>query len=406
MKILMVNKYHYLKGGSEKYYFELAKLLKEKGHEIAFFSMKDEKNIKTDCKEYFVEAIDLNNGSKLKAIDVIYSKANEKKMEEALNDFNPDIVHLNNFQRQLSASIIKPIKKKNIPIVFTAHDMQAICPASAMLYKGKICEDCIEKGYRYCIKKSCIKDSKLKSILGVIESKYYRKNKIYKKIDYIITPSEFIKEQLIKGKLEYNKIGTIHNFVISKERIEKNEDEGYAFFFGRLSEEKGILNLIKAIKNIENGKLLIAGDGPERKNIDKYIEENKLQNKIQLLGYLNQEQIRNYIKKSKFIVVPSIWYENCPYSILETMEIGKPIIGSRIGGIPELIENNKNGFLYKYDDIDELEECMKKLFEDKQLVDNQSKKSRELFEQNYSEEIYYNKIIEIYNSLIKEKKYV
>ena len=406
MKILMVNKYHYLKGGSEKYYFELAKLLKEKGHEIAFFSMKDQKNIKTDCKEYFVEAIDLNNGSKLKAIDVIYSRANEKKIEEALNDFKPDIVHLNNFQRQLSAAIINPIKKRNIPIVFTAHDMQAICPASAMLYKGKICEDCIEKGYICCIKKSCIKDSKLKSLLGVIESNYYRKNKIYKKIDYIITPSEFIKKQLIKGKLEYNKIETIHNFVISKERIEKNEDDGYAFFFGRLSEEKGILNLIKAIKNIENGKLLIAGDGPERKNIDNYIEENKLQDKIQLLGYLNQEQIRNYIRKSKFIVVPSIWYENCPYSILETMEIGKPIIGSKIGGIPELIENNKNGFLYKYDDIDELERCMKKLFEDKELVDIQSEKSRELFEHNYSEEIYYNKIIEIYNSLIKEKKYV
>ena len=141
MKILMVNKFHYLKGGSEKYYFELAELLKENGHEVAFFSMKDEKNIKTDCKEYFVEPIDLNTGSKLKALDVIYSKENKKKMEEALDEFKPDLVHLNNFQRQLSASIIDPIKRRNIPIVFTAHDVQAICPAIIMMDNDKnICE--------------------------------------------------------------------------------------------------------------------------------------------------------------------------------------------------------------------------------------------------------------------------
>lgn len=406
MRILLVNKFHYVNGGSEKYYFELGKLLKKNGNEVAYFSMKDDRNIKTGDKEYFVEKIDLNTGSKLKALDIIYSKKNYKKMQEAIDDFKPDIVHLNNFQRQLSESIVECCKDNNIPMVFTAHDMQAICPASSMLCKGKICEECIEKGYRYCIKKSCIKNSKLKSILGVIESNYYRKKKVYEKIDYIITPSEFMKKQLIKGKLKYNKIQTIHNFIIQKEKTEKNEDEGYAFFFGRLSEEKGILNLIKAIKNIENARLLVAGDGPEKKYISEYINENKLQDKIQLLGYLNQEQIRNYIKKAKFVVVPSIWYENCPYSILETMEIGKPIIGSKIGGIPELIENNKNGFLYKYDDIKELEKNMKKLFDNKQLVDMQSKKSRELFEQNYIEEIYYNKIIKIYSSLIKEKKHV
>ena len=146
MKILMVNKFHYLKGGSEKYYFELAELLREKGHEIAFFSMQNEKNIKTDCKEYFVENIDLNSNNKLKALDVIYSKKNKQKMIEALEEFKPDIVHINNFQRQLSASIIDAIKEKNIPIVFTAHDVQAVCPSITMLDNNKeICEECKRK---------------------------------------------------------------------------------------------------------------------------------------------------------------------------------------------------------------------------------------------------------------------
>ena len=292
MRILLVNKFHYLNGGSEKYYFELGKLLKEYGNEVAYFSMKDDRNIKTGDKEYFVEKIDLNTGSKLKALDVIYSKENYKKMQEAIDDFNPDIVHLNNFQRQLSASIVDCCKKNNIPMVFTAHDMQAICPASAMLYKGEICEDCIKKGYSSCIKKTCIKNSKLKSILGVLEAQYYRKNKIYSKIDFIITPSEFLKKQLIKGKLEYKRIETVHNFVIDSNRENNNNDNKYAFFFGRLSGEKGILNLLNAIKQLDNGNLIIAGDGPERKNIEKFIKENNIEDQVKMVGYLKQEQVK------------------------------------------------------------------------------------------------------------------
>ena len=171
MRILLVNKFHYLRGGSEKYYFELAQLLKNKGHTVGFFSMKHEENITTGDPEYFVEEIDLNTGSKLKALDVIYSQENKRLMAKALEKFKPDIVHINNFQRQLSASIIDAIKEKNIPIVMTAHDLNPICPASIMLYNGEVCDDCITKGYAQCIKKKCVKGSTLKSTLGVMEKK-------------------------------------------------------------------------------------------------------------------------------------------------------------------------------------------------------------------------------------------
>lgn len=343
MKILLVNKFHYLRGGSEKYYFELANLLKSKGHTVAFFSMKHPENITTGDKEYFVDEIDLNTGSKLKAFDVIYSKANKKLMTKALDEFKPDIVHINNFQRQLSASIIDAIKEKNIPIVMTAHDLNPICPASIMLYDGKPCEDCLTKGYTQCIKKKCNKGSTLKSIIGYAEKKYYDCHRVFKKVDCIISPSEFNKNQFIKGKLNCNEIKVLHNFVNESEHKEYVLGD-YAFYFGRLSKEKGILNLVEAIKDVPDSKLLIAGDGPERENIEAYIEKHNLGDRITLLGYQNQDNIREYIRNSRFIVVPSIWYENCPYSILETLEIGKPVIGSRIGGIPELIEDGKTVF--------------------------------------------------------------
>ena len=231
MKILLVNKFHYLKGGSEKYYFELANLLKEKGHQIAFFSMKDERNIHTGDKEYFVKPIDLNSGSKLEAINVIYSKENKKKMEEALNDFKPDIVHINNFQRQLSASIIYAISKHNVPIVFTAHDLEAICPNKTMLDSNKeICEKCLHGSYINCIRKKCIKDSLLKSTLGALETKFYKQNNIYtKKIDFIITPSEFYRNKFIEYGVEKDKIEAIHNWIdINTEQSEVG-DRKYAF---------------------------------------------------------------------------------------------------------------------------------------------------------------------------------
>ena len=399
MRILLVNKFHYLRGGSEKYYFELAQLLKSKGHTVGFFSMKHEENITTGDAEYFVEEIDLNTGSKLKALDVIYSQENKRLMAKALEEFKPDIVHINNFQRQLSASIIDAIKEKNIPIVMTAHDLNPICPASIMLYNGEVCDDCITKGYSQCIKKKCVKGSTLKSTLGVMEKKYYDIHKVFRKIDCIISPSEFNKNQLVNGKLKYNEIVTLHNFVNESERNDYVLGD-YAFYLGRLSKEKGILNLIEAIGDIPNAKLLIAGDGPERERIEAYISEHKLDGRITLLGYQNQDSIHKYITNSRFVVIPSICNENCPYSVLEAMEIGKPIVASRIGGIPELIADGENGYLYKADDINELKEKLMLMLDNDDKVNRFAQKSRELYESYYSPDSYYNELIKIYNKVM------
>ena len=403
MRILLVNKFHYLRGGSEKYYFELAKLLKDHGHTVAFFSMKNENNIKTGDREYFVDEIDMNTGSKFEALNVIYSKKNKVLMEKALEEFKPDIVHINNFQRQLSASIIDAVKEKNIPLIMTAHDLNPICPASIMLYNGEVCEDCITKGYTSCIKKKCIKNSMLKSVLGYIEKKYYDLHKIFCKVDCIISPSEFNKNQLLKGKLKCNDITVIHNFVNETKKTDYTLGD-CAFYFGRLSKEKGILNLVEAINNIPGARLIIAGDGPERENIQAYIKEHKLENRITLLGYLNQNDIRENIRKCRFVTVPSIWYENCPYSILETMEIGKPIIGSKIGGIPELIQDGINGFTYEHNDVTKLTNILMKLFGNDETVKQFSKNSKQIFIQNYSAEAYYNKLMTVYNKYINTDK--
>lgn len=409
MKVLLVNKFHYLKGGSEKYYFELGKLLKEHGNEVAYFSMADERNIKTGDKEYFVDKFELTSKNIWKVHDVIYSKKNYKKMCEAIDDFKPDIIHLNNFQRQLSSSIVFAAYDKKSPIVYTAHDVQAICPAITMLdSNGNVCEKCIGGNYKNCIKKRCNKGSKLKSIIGAYEGKYYRKKHIYKDmVNYIITPSEFYKKQFITDGYDCNKIVAMHNFIDTNEYNIDTENDDYALYSGRLSKEKGVINLINAFnkitneKEFENKKLLIAGDGPEKENIIQFINNNKLNKKIIILGYLSQDKLKEYTRKASFMVVPSIWYENCPYSILETQAIGKAIIGADVGGIPELVKNEKNGFTYKYNNIDELSEKMRKLFNDKNLADEFGKEAKKDAKNNYDKEEYYKKIINLYNEAIK-----
>lgn len=415
MRILLVNKFHYLNGGSEKYYFELGKLLKKHGNEVAYFSMKDDRNIKTGEKEYFVEKIDLNTGSKLKALDVIYSKENYKKMQEAIDDFKPDVVHLNNFQRQLSESIVECCRDNNIPMVFTAHDVQAICPAISMLDSEKnICEKCINGKYMNCFKKKCVKNSTLKSLLGAYEGNYYRRKKVYtKKIKNIITPSIFYKNKLIEDGIQEDKIKAIHNFINLEEYNLKVEDEGYALYSGRLAKEKGILNLVEAFSNLiinnknndklKNIKLYIAGNGPEKENIERTIKENKLEDKIILLGYLNQKDLKEYTRKCGFLVIPSIWYENGPYSVIETQSIGKAIIGANIGGIPEMVINNENGLTYKYNDVKELEEKMKRLFSDIELREKFRNNAKKFAIKEYSPENYYEKIEKIYKNVIGVK---
>lgn len=403
MKILLVNKFHYLKGGSERYYFELANLLSEQGHEVAFFSTLSNKNIKTKKIEYIVKSVDTSSNVKSKFIDIIYSKKNRSEIKKAISEFKPDIIHLNNFHRQLSSSIIFEAKKHNIPLIYTAHDFVTVCPASAMLRNDKICELCKNDKYFNCIKKKCIKKSALKSIAAFFEIKFYKLFNVYNMIDVIISPSKFVKNKLLEFGIKTNKIEVVPNFVSDSfsKNLPKIKSEKDFFYYGRLSKEKGIVNLIEAfIKSNVEEKLYIAGSGPEEDNIKKMIYSKSLKEKIVLLGFLTQEEIKKYINNVKAVIVPSIWYENCPYTILETLSLGKPVLASNIGGIPELIVQEHNGLLYDYNNINKLKDAIILTSKDKNLRETISVNNINDFNNKYSSDIYYKKIIEIYKSAI------
>ena len=373
MKILNINKFYYRKGGSEAYYFALADLLRENNHEVIPFSMKDNKNYETKYSKYFIENISYENmGIKEKAINgakLIYSFEAKKKVKNIVNDNTPDIAHLHIFQHQLSPSILKEIKKNGTYVVNTVHDLKVICPNYKMLNDGEICEKCKSDKFINCFKSKCIKGSTVNSMLNTIEAYTHRILKSYDYVDKFICPSKFYMNKFIEFGIPKEKVVHIPNFVDVSKFNPNYEHEDYFVYFGRLSEEKGINTLIKSMKYVNKSKLIIVGTGPIEKELKEFVVKENIKN-VEFVGFKTGNELENIIKKSRFIVIPSEWYENAPMSIIEAMAYGKAVLGSNIGGIPEFIEDNHTGMIFNTkDEIDLASKINHLIDEEKQTIE-------------------------------------
>lgn len=406
MKVLMINKFYYIKGGSETYLFGLKKALEENGHEVIPFSMKDERNYKSEYEEYFIDNIDYTDKNFINKVKnagkIIYNFDAKKKLRALIKKTKPDIAHLHIFQHQISPSILGVLKEENIPIVYTVHDLKPICLNYKMMNSKGICEKCIGGKYYNCLKGKCVKNSYLFSSINVVEGYLHKLLKSYDKIDKFITPSNFYRKKMIEAGFDENRVVHIPNFIEINNFQPLYKFDDYFIYVGRLSEEKGIKTLIKAMKNVDKSCLKIVGTGPIENELKTMVRDEKINN-IQFLGFKTGDELKEIVRHSRFIVIPSEWYENGPMSVIEAMAYGKPIIGSNIGGIPEMIKNNVNGYTYEAFNSNELSKCINKLLHSDSDIVNFGIKSRETVEAYYNSQYHYNKIISIYNDVLKEK---
>ena len=407
MKILMVNKFYHIVGGSETYYFALKRLLESKGHEVIDFSMKDDSNFSSPYENYFVENVDYKNlhgiVKKIKAgANIIYSKEAKTKFEQLVIETKPDLIHLHLFQHQISPSILSVIKKYGIPTVYTAHELKMICPNYRMFQNGKICERCKGGKYYNCALNKCLKGSFAMSIIAMIEGYYHKIHKSYDSIDVIITPSNFYKNKFEEFGVTSNRVIHIPNFLdAEKPKISKTSDsESYYLYFGRLSNEKGLMTLLEAFRSCGNN-LYIAGTGEMEPYIVEYIKTHDMNN-AKLLGFKSGDDLKDLVGNSKAVILTSEWYENGPYSAIESLQLGRPIIGTKIGGIPELVKNN--GYLFKKGDAKELAACIQKM---ENASDDEyeamKKASLKLFEEEYTSENHYKKLEIAYKKALEKK---
>ncbi|OGS71111.1 MAG: group 1 glycosyl transferase [Flavobacteria bacterium RIFCSPLOWO2_12_FULL_35_11] len=403
MKILLANKYFYLKGGSEYVFFETAELLKKKGHEVVFISMQHPQNVPSEYEKYFVSNVDYEqSGLKnniVASLKLLYSFEAKINIEELIKKEKPDIAHLHNIHHQISPSILHSIKKFNIPVVLTLHDYKMVCAFYSMLADVKICEACKNGRYYYCFLKACVKDSRVKSLLNTIEMYlHHRILRIYDMVDVFISPSRFLKLKLeemgFKGNIVY-----LPNFVnLEDYKPQYDWQENSIVYFGRLSKEKGLFTLIEAMRGLEI-KLKIIGEGPIKEDLKRRAFDAGNRN-IEFLGYKTGEELKNEIRKSMFFILPSEWYENNPRSVIEAFALGKPVIGARIGGIPELVKDNETGLTFEPGNSEDLRSKIEYLINKPEKIVEMGKNAREFVVREFDAEKHYRRLMEIYNSVL------
>ncbi|MCM1134066.1 MAG: glycosyltransferase family 4 protein [Clostridium sp.] len=374
MKILIVNKFLHANGGSETYIFQVGKRFKELGHEVQYFGMDHPDRAVGNDWNCYTDNMDFHEGKKnlLRQIkypfQIIYSREAYRKLTFVLERFDPDAVHFNNFNFQLTPSVLYAVKnyrkkkRKKLPIVMTAHDCQLVCPNHLMTIpsSGEICFACEGGKFGNCIKNKCIHNSTARSALAAAEAYLYRWLRAYRYIDLLVCPSDFLREKLSTYPLLAKRAVTIHNFVqMDAGGIANNvEKEDYILYFGRYSKEKGVETLLKVCENLPEIPFVFAGTGPLKEKVSqvKNIKER---------GFLSGRELYQTIAKARLALFPSICNENCPFSVMEAQMCGTPVLGSRLGGIPELIEENVTGKLLPAGDAEVWTKEVEKLWEDK-----------------------------------------
>lgn len=363
MKILLVNKFLYPKGGAETYVLKLGQLLQIRGHEVQYFGLANPKNMVGNRLGACVAEMDFSAGIRKNLhapLRIIYNAPARRLVRAVLEDFQPDVVHLNNIQYHLTPSILLETEKyrretgKTVRIVQTAHDYQLTCPSHGLFdSRIQICESCLGGDYTHCLRRKCIKNSLLKSLLGMLDAYFWRCVKAYSYIDVIVCPSAFLKTKLDTQPHLRDKTMVIRNFVDGTQ-LPQTEKEGYVLQFGHLSGDKGTNTLLEAAKRLPEVTFLFAGYG------EAVTEIAKLPN-ARYVGFKTGTALQELICKAAVSVCPSEIYENCPFSVIESQMYGTPVIGSRMGGIPELIREGETGELFEAGNVDELEEKLRKL---------------------------------------------
>ena len=406
-KVLLVNNFYYNRGGDCTYLFGLKNILEKKGHNVIVFSMHHPQNIDSLWSKYFVnyinydeevKRISFKSAIKVATRTIFFLKA-KRMIDKLIREEKPDIAHLQNIHHHITPSILYSLKKNKIPVIWTLHDYQLICPNISFLAHGSICERCKKHKYYWPPIIQCKKSSFAASLMSSIEIILHNMMGIDRLINMYIAPSQFLKDKFIEFGFKKEKISQVSHFINDDLIIESTEEDDYYLFVGRITEEKGVKTLIDAAVKVNSSRLKIIGAGPLLEQKIMYAEEKDKNKIIDFLGYMNHEEVFKILNRCKFLVVPSQWYETSGLVILEAFACGKPVIGAHIGGIPELIINYETGLTFRMGDADDLSSKIKYMIDNPKETRRMGRNAIEYLKKELNAEMHYKKIVEIYNKI-------
>lgn len=385
MKILLSNKFYYRRGGDCIYMLNLEQLLMRHGHEVAVFAMDYPENIETRWSRYFPR-----NMNKLMAFTRPFGSVEVKtKFNRMLDDFKPDVVHLNNVHTQLSPVMAELAHKRGIKVVWTLHDYKLLCPRYDCLRDGKdICELCFNGDKTSCKTYKCMKGSVLASWIGYKEAVMWSRRRLEDCTDVFVCPSRFMADKMAQGGFRKDKLRVLCNFIDTEKCYRENDGKSdYYCFVGRLSHEKGVRTLIEAANRLPY-PLKIIGGGPLEDELKTVAGKH-----IEFVGFKQWDDIKELVGRARFSVIPSEWYENNPLSVIEAQCLGTSVLGARIGGIPELIKEGETGMTFESRNADDLAKKIEIMWQSGFDYEKMAKASQS----KYNSESYYEEIMKVYH---------
>ncbi len=365
MRILQVNKFLYPKGGAEIVCLNLVDALREQGHEVSLFGMADDRNLASDDADCFPSHIDYHaaRGPIRKAgeaLRTIYGREAQRDMRRLLKRRRPDIIHAHNIYHQLTPSILAPAKEMGIPVLMTLHDYKLLCPVYTFLRDGQVCERCLGRLPFPLLAGRCKDGDPAAGAVLFLEAALHRLLRSYERgVSLFTSPSPFLRDKMIEGGTAPERIVHLPNAVPFPRSILDEpfqapiEDKlPILIWVGRMSHEKGLNTLLKALANCRRPlRLQLVGDGPEERSLRDLAKQLGLgEDRLEWLGRRGRDEIPGLIRAAAGSVVPSEWYENAPLSVLESLALGRPVLGSDLGGLPEMVEDGLSGWIFRAGD--------------------------------------------------------
>jgi len=406
--LLTVNNYHYRRGGADVAYLDQSQLFRRNGWEVAELSMRHAQNLPSPWERYFVKEIEFGRKySRLRVLEnaakSIYSLEAVRKVRALIRKVRPDVAHAHNVYHHLSPSVLGAIKGEGIPLFMTLHDLKLLCPARTMWSHSEICEACKGGRLRNVIARRCMKGSLALSTLIYVESTVHQGLRTYQRnVDKLIAPSKFVLGKFLEWGWRAEQLVHIPNFV-DVARFAPHFAAGRAFlYFGRLSDEKGLTTLVRAAA-LARVPLWIVGSGPEEPGLRTLAES--LGADVTFHGFRTDDALWNLVRAARAVVLPSECYENAPISILEAYALGKPVIGARIGGIPEMVRDEETGCLFESKNVAELAQVLARVAAlADSVIEQWGMEARRWIAQEYSSARYYERLVDLYSQYRVKRK--
>ena len=401
--LLSINNYYYYRGGAETVFLAHNRLFQDDGWNVVPFCMKHAKNLETPWSKTFVDEIEFGEqyswaGTLSRASKAIYSFEARRKVARLIDETNPDICHAHNIYHHISPSILSLLKERSVPVVLTLHDLKIACPAYSMLAPDGICERCRNGRLYNVVLHRCLKGSTTLSAVAMVEAVLHKVLGSYSRcVNRFIVPSRFYLEKLCDWGWPRSLFRHVPNFV-DVHRYQPQYAPGDSFVYvGRLSREKGLKTLIRAAA-IARARVSVIGTGPQLEELQKLAVQ--LNADVAFLGYLTGDALQDAIRGARAVVLPSESYENAPLSVLEAYALGKPVIGARIGGVPELVREGETGIGFDSGDVDSLTAALVNVAERSVAeLESMGRRAREWVEKEFTATLYRDRVVDIYREL-------